>query len=467
MTERAPGILMMLGALTLGAAATVPLEEISGVREIRWADIAPPLQEQLSRHGIDRATFADHLSKLRRRNQERVREGDLDHLIYYALQSSGYTDLPPIEPAVSAETFTRTGTIPTDARTRLDRFLAAAEGNVRDARLAYFREVLPRDTKGVSRRDFLDAQYSRAMRFLYEKEFVAARQPNRTEAVGALYQARGLSTDTSVEAGYVVYLALATLKQLEPQRTIRSVLVVGPGLDLAPRTDPVDAGEAQSYQPFAVMDALLALGLAARHELQVAAVDINPRVVEWIERVRGTQRRLHLASGVTETNRVRFTSDFRQYFESIGRGISVSDGGAGLKTGPSKETGTSKETGPFKQISGRLVKSIDMDLRIAPRFGAIRLDVVVDRIDRQFDLIIVTNVFPYLSDIDLLLALTNLNRMLARGGTLLHNEPRPMLAEGTSALNLALIHSRSAVIATVEGADSPLYDSIWMHRAPE
>ncbi len=294
------------------------------------------------------------------------------------------------------------------------------------------------------------------MRFLYEKEFVAVQQPDRTAAVGALYQARGLSTDASVEAGYVVYLGLATLKQLDPQRRIRNVLIVGPGLDLAPRTDLVDAAEPQSYQPFAVMDALLMLGLATRPELQVAAVDINPRVVEWIQRVRGTRRRLHLASGVTESNRVRFTSDFRQYFESIGRGISVSDDGrAGLKTGPSK------------QISGRLVKVIDMDLRVAPRFGAIRLDVVVDRIDRQFDLIIVTNVFPYLSDTDLLLALTNLNRMLAPGGTLLHNEPRPTLAEATSALNLALIHSRSAVIATVEGAESPLYDAIWMHRAPD
>jgi len=456
MTERAPGILVMLGALTLGTGATVPTERTAGAREVAWADVAPAVQRLLAARGVDPGTFAARISDLRRRNQARIREGDLDHLVYYALQSSSFTDLPPIEPAVSAQAFTRNGTIPADARARLDRFLSAAEANARDPRLAYFHDVLTRETEGVSRRDFLDAEYIRAMRFLYEKEFVASRQLNRTEAVGALYQTRGLSTDTSVEAGYAVYLGLATLKQLEPQRRIRSVLVVGPGLDLAPRTDLVDAGEPQSYQPFAVMDALLALGLAARHELQVAAVDINPRVVEWIERVRGTRRRLHLASGVTETNRVRFTSDFRQYFESIGRGISVSDdGGAGLKTGPSK------------QISGRLVKWIDMDLRIAPRFGAIRLDVVVDRIDRQFDLIIVTNVFPYLSDTDLLLALTNLNRMLARGGTLLHNEPRPMLAEGTSALNLALIHSRSAVIATVEGADSPLYDSIWMHRAPE
>ena len=463
-TERAPGILVMLGALTLGAAATIPVEGIAGVREIAWADVAPAVQRLLTARGIDGAAFPARVSELRRRNQARVREGDLDHLIYYALQSSSFTGLPPIEPALSAKAFVQDGSIPADARARLDAFAAAVEKRARDARLGYFRDVLDRErADGASPPDVLAAQYSRAMRFLYEKEFVAVRQADPTAAVGALYQARGLSTDTSVDAGYVVYLGLATLKQLDPRRRIRTALIVGPGLDLAPRTDLVDGGEAQSYQPFAVMDALLALGLAARHELRVAAVDINPRVVDWIERARDTPTRLVLASGVAETDRVRLTSDFRQYFESIGRGISVSDdgGGAGLKTGPSKETG------PSKQIPGRLFKTIDVDPRATAVLDATRLDVVVDRIDRQFDLIIVTNVFPYLSDTDLLLALTNLNRMLAPGGTLLHNEPRPMLAEATSALNLALIHSRSAVIATVEGADSPLYDAIWMHRAPD
>lgn len=434
--NRAPGILVMLGALTLG-----------GVREIAWTDVAPAIQRQLTARGIDGATLAARLAEIRRRNEARVREGDLDHLIYYVLQSSSFTALPRIEPAVSAKAFVDDGgSIPADARARLGAF-AAAEGNARDARLTYFHDLLGAEAGGVSRRDFLDRQYIRAMRFLHEKEFVAVRQPDGPQAVGALYQARGLSTDTSVEAGYVVYLGLATLQQLEPGRRIRSVLVVGPGLDLAPRTDLVEMGEPQSYQPFAVVDALLMLGLAARHEIQVASVDINRRVVDWLERARGTRRRLHLVSGVAETDRVRFSSDFRQYFESIGKGIS--------------------EPTPLKERSGRLIKSIDVDLRVAPRFGAIPLDIVVERIDRRFDLIVVTNVFPYLSDTELLLALTNITAMLAPGGVLLHNEPRPILAEATSAVRLALVHSRSVVIATVAGGESPLYDSIWMHRAPE
>jgi hypothetical protein len=450
---RAPGILVMLGAVTLGAGATVAFDGIGAVREIAWADVAPAIQRLLTVRGVDPTTFPARVSECRRQNQARLREGDLDHLVHYALQSSSFTDQPPIEPAVSAEAFVRTGTIPADVRSRLARFGTAADGNRGNVRLGYFRDVLTQNRPpDMSTSDFLAAQYGRAMRFLYEKEYLAARQPNKTEAVGALYQARGLSTDTSVEAGYVVYLGLATLRQLDPQRRIRSVFIVGPGLDLAPRTDLVDAADPQSYQPFAVLDALLTLGLARRDDLRVVSADINPRVVEWIEHARGERIRLSLTSGVAETDRVRFSSDFREYFEGVGRSIARAD---------SSVVSGSSRTG------GRLVKSIDVDPGTTAAFDATRLDVVVDRLDRRFDLIVVTNVFPYLSDTDLLLALTNLTAMLAPRGALLHNEPRPILAEATSALRLGLLHSRSVVIATVAGAESPLYDSIWMHRAPD
>ena len=33
-----------------------------------------------------------------------MHEGDLDHLVFYALQSTHFTKLPPIEPALSAKT---------------------------------------------------------------------------------------------------------------------------------------------------------------------------------------------------------------------------------------------------------------------------------------------------------------------------------------------------------------------------
>ena len=79
--------------------------------------------------------------------------------------------------------------------------------------------------------------------------------------------------------------------------------------------------------------------------------------------------------------------------------------------------------------------------------------------------IVVTNVFPYLSDAELLLAISNIAGMMNPGGVLIHNEPRPVLADALHALRMPLLHSRSAVVATVEGA-APLYDSAWIHRAP-
>ncbi|PYQ79253.1 MAG: hypothetical protein DMG01_09255, partial [Acidobacteria bacterium] len=82
-----------------------------------------------------------------------------------------------------------------------------------------------------------------------------------------------------------------------------------------------------------------------------------------------------------------------------------------------------------------------------------------------FDLVVVTNVFPYLTDADLSLALANIALMLAPDGILLHNEPRPLAAAAGRAAGLSPIHSRSAIVATVEGGRSPLYDAIWMLRA--
>jgi Nodulation protein S (NodS) len=444
MTEWAPGILVMLGALTVGAAATVPLEGIAGAREIAWADVAPAVQRLLSQGGLDGETFPTRISQLRQQNQARIREGDLDHLVYYVLQSSSFTDLPPIEPATSAKTFMEKGTIPADARARLQAFAAAAVDSGAETRLGYFQRVLSKERPdGVASGSFLAEQYTRAMGFLYKQEFIAARGLDRAAEVGRLYQMRGLSTDTSVEAGYVVHLGLATLRELEPQRRIRRVLIVGPGLDSAPRTGLLETGAPESHQPFAVMDSLLALRLAEPNDLQVTAADINVRVIDWFQAIRGRRIRLTLGSTVGKGKGVRLTEDFSRYFEALGRAVGVE--------APSR--------------SGHLVKSIQVDPRAAAAVDATTLDIVVDRLEAKYDLIVVTNVFPYLRDTDLVLALTNISLMLAPGGLLLHNEARPIVAEATFALRLALLHSRSAVIATVEGAESPLYDAIWMHRA--
>ena len=68
-----------------------------------WADLAP-LASRLQAAGLGADGFQAYIERTRRENLRRVREGDLDHLVFYLLQSTRFTPLPPIEPALSART---------------------------------------------------------------------------------------------------------------------------------------------------------------------------------------------------------------------------------------------------------------------------------------------------------------------------------------------------------------------------
>jgi hypothetical protein len=287
------------------------------------------------------------------------------------------------------------------------------------------------------------------MRFVYEKEFVAQRSANPSVAVAELYRTRGLSTDTAVEAGYVVYNGLGILKSLEPARTIRRVLIVGPGLDLAPRTGLLESGPPQSYQPWAVMDALLSLGLSRVEDFDVVAADINPRVVDHLRRTRADPPTLMLASAIRDTDTVTLSADYRDYFARLGRAI-----------GEIEET-----LAPSVGAKGQMEKKAHVNPAAARALSAETLDIVTERLEgKTFDLIVATNILPYFDDAELMLAMSNVAGMLAPGGIFLHNEARPLLGDVTAALGLPFEQSRHVVIASVRGATGPLGDSVWLHR---
>ena len=106
-----------------------------------WPDLAP-LHKQLDARGIGEAAFPAYVDRLRQTHASRVREGDLDHLIFYLLQSQAFTTLPALEPALSAkalvegfevkerEAFLRTGAasvarVPEGVRARIAALLRA------------------------------------------------------------------------------------------------------------------------------------------------------------------------------------------------------------------------------------------------------------------------------------------------------------------------------------------------------
>ena len=435
-----------------------------GVRTVAWADLAP-LQRHLEARGVTSSSFASHLKTLRETNARRVREGDLDHLVFYLLQSARFTTRPPIEPALSAkalvdgldparrDAFLRdpqvaASHVPAPVRARIESLLRALEAPSSDARLAYFRELVA--AAFPARRDreaALHREYLRVMRFVYEKEFVAPRSARAADTVTELYRTRGLSTDTAIEAGYLVYLGLGIVKSLGPDRRIRRALIVGPGLDLAPRTALLEEAPPQSYQPWAVIDALLSLGLSTTGDLTVVAADINPRVVTHLQGARSAPPALTLVTGIGDDETVTLAEEYRDYFNRLASAAGEPDDGRGAT-----------------DMKGHLRKSVTIRPPVARTLQAERLDIVTERLGGQpFDLVIATNILPYFDDGELMLALSNIAAMLAPGGVFLHNEARPLVGDTTAALGLPFQQSRHGTIATVRGAP-PLGDSVWIHK---
>ena len=203
------------------------------------------------------------------------------------------------------------------------------------------------------------------------------------------------------------------VKSLAPDHRVRRVLIVGPGLDLAPRTALLEVGPPESYQPWAVIDALLALGLSRAGDLDVVAADINPRVVEHLRRSRVEPPTLTLVSEIRESETVRLTEEFRDYFARLGNAIGKVETDGGATNG---------------MLDGHRRKTVRVQPAAARVLRAEMLDVVTERLDdAPFDLVIATNILPYFDDAELMLAMSNVAAMLAPGGVFLHNEARPLM----------------------------------------
>jgi hypothetical protein len=429
---------------------------------IGWTDLPAALHPLLEARGLTRASFPAFIAQVRETTAQRVREGQLDHVIFYALQSTHFTSMPPIEPALSAKALVDSLDPDTRARFRADpqavplTAVPQAVGQRLAALLTAFdrRDAVDDRVRlfgDVVRAAFPDARdrragllhaYTRAMRFLYEKEF-----ETRSDAA-RLYQTRGLSTDTAVEAGYLMHLGLATVHALDAGYRVRRALIVGPGLDLAPRTGLLEAAPPQSYQPWALADSLVSLGLARLDDLQVTAADINPLVVDHVNAVSHTPPALVLLSGIPNDRRIALSEDYREYFARFGRAI-------GQDTPPPPVD---------RAHAAHLRKTVQITAVAAHTLRAEPLDIVTERLPERFDLVVITNVLPYLDDRELMLALANIAAMLEPGGVLLHNEPRPLVGEATTRVGLPLVHARNAIIATVTGAPAPLADMVFIHR---
>ncbi|MBL8188815.1 MAG: hypothetical protein JNK38_12455 [Acidobacteria bacterium] len=453
-----------------------PGKAIQNTRPISYDDLPAELSGWLNQQGVNRENFAARISAIRRQTEERERIGEFDHLIFYLLQSSRFTELARIEPALSAyelvhslgeidrAKFLAEGSvfvpssdkIPKTAKARINQFIAALKANRKrdDERLNYFDNLLRKTTSPIlpilNVETLLSAEYLRAMRFLYRKEFASRSiKPEDLAAyVASLYQTRGHSTDTQIEANFVIHQALQVVKFSSPQTKLNQVLIVGPGLDFAPRTDLIDLFGPQSYQPFAVADSLLSLKLAEETKLQIHCVDINDRVIAHLQNLRQrSEIRLSILSGVKESAAHPIVDEYRNYFLNFGKSVGIE----------------SKLAVP-DSFSAHLSKSLRIRREVVQAISAHRLNIVTERFadSLRFDLVIVTNVFPYFSPSELLFALTNISAMTATDGYLIHNELQTVPSNFVNALGLPLRQARTVMITSDKAA--PLFDGVAIHQ---
>lgn len=236
--------------------------------------------------GFTAANFDRAVTEIDERTARRLRDGEFDHLIYYMLQSRSFTSADPVEPARSATEYMHDATraIPPAVERRMEAF-ARTLSQPANERQRYFAGLLT----GSDPVPVMRAHYIRGMQFLYRKEIECRAAEVPQNCVASAYADRGLSSDTSPSSMEAIRAGLSWLSRNRPAFQARKVLIVGPGVDFAPRTGLREDTPPRVYQPAAVR-ALLAPAL-------VDCADINPRVLAFARDTCGSVYQMNIATG--------------------------------------------------------------------------------------------------------------------------------------------------------------------------
>jgi hypothetical protein len=248
------------------------------IQLLGWRDLSPPGQRLASQLGITEAGFPAAVDSIHSRNAARLRQGEIDHLIFYMLQSKEFTAEDPIDPTAAAAAEAVTPAV----RRRIADFgraLAKPAGK----RQIYFATLAPKDAD-----NFLEEHLARVLGWIREKEIGCRRAPSPQACIADLYVTRGHSSDTSPQSIEPVRAAFEWLRRTQSFRPKR-VLIVGPGTDFAPRTALRDMPE-MIYQPRLTRE-------LAGSGIKIDCVDLNPRVVQSAASECDSAQLLDIATG--------------------------------------------------------------------------------------------------------------------------------------------------------------------------
>jgi len=390
------------------ARSSIPYSDAKPVFDALRSDLLPVVfrgKSPAQRESLWPAWVAQRDADIR----ARVAGGDEDSVINLLLYGTSFTRRPRPTERQIADLVERPAAAIVWLRPRIDDLVAGIAMPGGNERLQFARDVL-RDKAG-------DAKQYLEQRAIEMSATGALRTRALLDAAATtadkvtVFRERGLSSDTSIFIDYALDATLEALKreQQVAAGTVRRVAIVGPGLDFSDKLDGYDFYPPQTIQPFAVIDSLQRLGLAASG-VQVTAFDLSSRVVAHLDGARmraraGERYRVVLPRNLDQ----RWSTALVRYWQRFGDRIGVK----GPVLTPPPNAGRA-------EVRTILVRP-DVALSVTPR----DLNIVLQRpepVGEPFDLVIATNILLYYDVFEQSLAGINIAQMLRPGGFLLTND---------------------------------------------
>jgi hypothetical protein len=345
----------------------------------------------------------------------RIDRGVEDSISNLVLYGTTFTKLPRLSSTESAVNVA--GELVEPARERVRAAAAALTRPSANERVQFARDFLLR--RGINAEKFGSVLASNLTRFAleqrdYQERLGAAHaqsDPGSELFVrSTLFDARGLSVDTSLLPNYALEDTLRAMmrKGALLQGSIRSIAVIGPGLDFTDKRDGYDFYPLQTIQPFAVLEAVLRLNLGRPDSLRLTTLDLNPAVNAHLDRAvirarAGTPYVIQLPRDLSAD----WTSQAVSYWDHFGELI-----GSAAPAAPAPK--------------GLLVRAIAVQPKYASLIEPLDLDVVAQILDTtKFDLVVATNILVYYNRFQQALAMTSIAEMMNAGGIFLSNTVLP------------------------------------------
>jgi hypothetical protein len=358
----------------------------------------------------------------------RIAAGDEDSIINFLLYGTSFTRRPRPTDRQLADLVERPSEALAWLRPRIDDFVRGLATPDTNERLLFAREVLrgKGDAKQYLEQRAIEMSATGALR---TRALLGASSPDVADRL-TIFRDRGLSSDTSI---FIDYGIDATLEAMKTQGAISAgavgrVAIIGPGLDFSDKLDGYDFYPPQTIQPFAVVDSLLRLGLAASTGVQVTAFDLSPRILTHLDAARmraqaGRPYQMVLPRNVDQA----WSAPLTRYWQRMGDRV----GAKGPAVMPPANAGRA-------DVRSMLVRP-NIVLSVAPH----DLNVVLQRPDpaaAPFDLVIATNILLYYDVFEQSLAGINIAKMLRPGW--LSPYQRPHLRAADDAVERHWIYRR-------------------------